>query len=179
MPEEPRGGLGKPLLSVPLRLPLPPCHGIRESSAPGLVLTRCLFGDCSARLFLAGDAWGISLQDVRSELLSGNPMFSNCKQPHSVACKRERPQLVLSGVSQTGSRCCAGERGISHEKVPSINSWDLAPSPTPAQADLAGCCQAGACGMLPAGRCPRWRLAPHLLHVTVDLEVWCCLCHLL
>lgn len=74
--------------------PPPPRHGTQPCTQRSRAVCLVTVLLC---LFLAGDARGISLQDVRSEPLSGNPMFSNCKQPHSVAASTERPRLIQRG----------------------------------------------------------------------------------
>lgn len=86
-----RGRKGHRVSPVP---PHPPVHGTEPCTQRSRAV--CLV-TVLLQLFLAGDAWGISLQDVRSEPLSGNPMFSNCKQPHSVAASTERPRLIQQG----------------------------------------------------------------------------------
>lgn len=85
---------GKERPSCVPRPPHPPVHGTEPCTQRSRAV--CLV-TVLLQLFLAGDAWGISLQDVRSEPLSGNPMFSNCKQPHSVAASTERPRLIQQG----------------------------------------------------------------------------------
>lgn len=85
-------GEGKATVCPP---PLPPPrHGTQPCTQRSRAVCLVTVLLC---LFLAGDARGISLQDVRSEPLSGNPMFSNCKQPHSVAASTERPRLIQRG----------------------------------------------------------------------------------